>query len=96
VAKPKRSKKKNPVINLRRSELRNFQTDLIDSTYRMFMAIALTTVLDKHDAESWIGDYLYEMNELLKEINKDKISVKDLVDVLEEEYGLVIDYEKVK
>lgn len=96
MAKPKRSKKKNPVVNLRRSDLRNFQSDIIDNAYKMFMAIALTTVLDKHDAQDWVMDYLQEMNELLQEVNRDKVSIQDLADVLEDEYGIVLDYERVK
>lgn len=93
MAKPKR--KKNPVVRMRQSAVRSMQSDIIDAAYKMFMAVALTTVLDKHDAQPWLMDYVHEMNELLKEINDNKVSVDDLAQVLEDEYDILLDYRRV-
>lgn len=96
MAKPKKSKKKNPALHIRKSDLRNFQSDIVENTYKMFMAIALNTVLDKHDAQDWVMDYLQEMNDLLREVNHNKVSIRDLISVLDEEYGIILNYEEVK
>lgn len=60
MAKPKR--KKNPVVRMRQSAVRSMQSDIIDAAYKMFMAVALTTVLDKHDAQPWLNERATERN----------------------------------
>ena len=94
MAKPK--KKKNVTVIVKQSELKRMKSDIIDAAYKTFMAIALTVALDKHDAESWIMDYVHEMNSLLQEVNADKVSVDDLAGVLEDEYNIVLDYKEVQ
>lgn len=96
MARPKRNKKKNPKMTVRKSDLRNFQSNIVENSYRMFMVIALTTVLDKHDAADWVMDYLSEMNDLLKEVNSNKVSIQDMLEVLEDEYDIVLDYKELE
>lgn len=51
MAKPKRAKqKKNPVRHVRESDIQNLKREVVGQSYRTFMAVALTTVLDKYGA----------------------------------------------
>lgn len=94
--RPKKGKRRgNPVVTMRESDRRNLQREAVDQSYRMFMAVALTTVLDKHDAADWLMDYVHEMNSLIDEIVHDRVTVDELAAVLDEEYGIQIDYKAI-
>ena len=96
MAKAKKRKKTNPIRHYRDSDIRNIQADAVSACYRLFMAVALTVALDKHDAAPWIADYVKEMNDMIGELNADRITVDELAQVLDEEYDILLDYKQIQ
>lgn len=97
MAKAKKGKsKKNPVRHVRESDILNLKREVVGQSYRTFMAVALTTFLDKYREGGEVGDYLADMNKLLDEVMKDRVTVDDLAGVLDEEYDIRLDYEEIK
>jgi hypothetical protein len=94
MAKPK--KKKNPGKFVKESDLRNLKRDVVGQSYRTFMAVALTTYLDKYQQGGEVIDYLADMNSLLDEVMKGHVTVDDLAGVLDDEYDIRLDYEEIK
>lgn len=96
MAKPKRAKqKKNPVRHVRESDIQNLKREVVGQSYRTFMAVALTTYLDKYQQGGEVGDYLADMNKLLDEIMKGRVTVDDLAGVLDDEYDIRLDYREI-
>ena len=96
MAKPKRAKqKKNPVRHVRESDIQNLKREVVGQSYRTFMAVALTTFLDKYREGGDVIDYLSDMNKLLDEVMKDHVTVDDLAGVLDEEYDIRLDYREI-
>lgn len=97
MAKPKRAKqkKKNPVRHVRESDIQNLKREVVGQSYRTFMAVALTTFLDKYQQGGDVIDYLSDMNKLLDEIMRDHVTVDDLAGVLDEEYDIRLDYREI-
>ena len=52
------------------------------------MAIFLTVIVDKFNGQEWVPDIWKECAKLSEEIKEHRINLFDLVDVLEEEYGI--------
>ena len=54
------------------------------------MAIFLTVLVDKFNGKDWIPDVWDACNKLSQEIKEHRVNLFDLVNVLEEEYGVEI------
>ena len=61
-----------------------------DEGCNLAMAIFLTVLCDKFNGADWIPDIWNESNKLSMEIKEHRINLFDLVNVLEEEYGIEI------
>ena len=52
------------------------------------MAIFLTVIVDKFNGQEWVPDIWKECAKLSQEIKEHRVNLFDLVNVLEEEYGI--------
>lgn len=96
MAKAKRGKqRKNPVRHVRESDIQNLKREVVGQSYRTFMAVALTTYLDKYREGGDVIEYLSDMNKLLDEIMKGRVTVDDLAGVLDDEYDIRLDYREI-
>lgn len=94
MAHPKR--KKNPVRHVRESDILNLKREVVSQSYRTFMAVALTTFLDRYQQGGDVVDYLADMNKLLDEVIRDHVTVDDLAGVLDDEYDIRLEYKEIK
>lgn len=71
-------------------DVRRAQTKAVNDAVRMTSAIFLTVLCDKFGGADYIPDVWREVSKLSEEIKEKRVSVPDLIRMLDEEYNILV------
>lgn len=71
-------------------DVRRAQTKAVNDAVTMTSAIFLTVLCDKFNGADYIPDVWREVSKLSEEIKEKRVSVPDLIRMLDEEYNILV------
>lgn len=97
MAKAKRGKqKKNPIVQMRRSEWEKEEARLAVAAARMHTPITLLILQDKFDFDlEKVSAYLAYYEDYLRKAIKDKRWLDDITDALESDYSIDLKFKEI-
>lgn len=83
----KTNPKKRPATE---ADVRRAKVQAVNDAVRMTSAIFLTVLCDKFGGAEYVPDIWREVNKLSEEIKEKRVSVPDLIRVLNQEYDILV------
>ena len=83
----KTNPKKRPATE---ADVRRAQAKACEDAVRMTSAIFLTVLCDKFNGADYVPDIWREVSKLSEEIKEKRVSVPDLIRMLDEEYDILV------
>lgn len=88
--KKKKGKPPNVSTSRMNAEIRKAEDKAREEGLSLAMALMLTVLLDKFNAEDHIQDVWREVEKLSEEVKEGRVNLSDLRNVLRKEYGIGI------